>query len=195
MDKVETVVEAVNVRVTAAIDHQLKRLDPLCAKFPQTTDHAAGPSRQPGASVNSINSNNDCSDRVMNIVVFGVTEDKISSVWHAKLAAALQHIAGRPVDRTDAFRIGKFDLNQQRPRLIIVKLRCVWDKRLILSNTRKLAEASEFRRIGVASDEPLEVRRKNTLKRMHDKAIRDGKNVTMFQTTALCLLMAILCFL
>jgi hypothetical protein len=139
MDKVETIVEAVNVRVTAAIDHQLKRLDSLCAKFPQTPNYAAGPSRQPGASVNS---NNDCSDRVMNIVAFGVTEDKNSSVWHAKLAAALQHIAGRPVDITDAFRIGKFDLNQQRPRPVIVKLRCVWDKRLILSNTRKLAEVS-----------------------------------------------------
>lgn len=176
MDKVETIVEAVNVRVTAAIDHQLKRLDSLCAKLPQTTNYAAGPSRQLGASVNS---NNDCSDRVMNIVAFGVTEDKNSSVWHAKLAAALQHTAGRPVDITDAFRIGKFDLNQQRPRPIIVKLRCVWDKRLILSNTRKLAEVSEFRHIGVVSDEPLEVRRKNTLKRMHDKAVRDGKNVTM----------------
>lgn len=176
MDKVETIVEAVNVRVTAAIDHQLKRLDSICAKFPQTTNYAAGPSRQLGTSVNS---NNDSSDRVMNIVVFGVTEDKNSSVWHAKLAAALQHIAGRPVDITDAFRIGKFDSNQQRPRPIIVKLRCVWDKRLILSNTRKLAEVNEFRRIGVVSDEPLEVRRKNTLKRMHDKAIRDGKNVTM----------------
>jgi len=90
--------------------------------------------------------------------IFGVTEDKNSSVWHAKVAAALQHIAGRPADITDAFRIGKFDLNQPRPRPIIGKLRCVWDKRLILS--LKLAEVSEFRHMGVVSDEPLEVRRK-----------------------------------
>jgi len=34
MNKVETVVEAVNVRVTAAIDQQLKRLDSLCEKLP-----------------------------------------------------------------------------------------------------------------------------------------------------------------
>jgi len=78
----------------------------------------------------------------MNIVIFGVTEDKTSSVWNAKVAAALQHIAGRPVDITDAFRFGKFDLNQPRPRPNIVKLRCVWDKRLILSNTLKLVEVS-----------------------------------------------------
>jgi len=89
----------------------------------------------------------------MNIVIFGVTEDKNSSVWHAKVTDALQHIVGRPVIITDAFRIGKFDFNQQRPRPIIVKLRCVWDKRLILRNTRKLAEVSEFRHMGVVSDE------------------------------------------
>jgi len=110
MNKVETVVEAVNVRVTAAIDHQLKRLDSLCEKYQRTTNHAAGSSQQHGAA--SVNSNNDSSDRIMNIVTFVVTEDKNSSVWHAKVAAALQHIAGRPVDITDAFRIGKFDLNQ-----------------------------------------------------------------------------------
>jgi len=41
-----------------------------------------------------VNSNNDSSDRIMNIVIVGVAEE----VWHAKVAAALQHIAGRPVD-------------------------------------------------------------------------------------------------
>jgi len=36
------------------------------------------------------------------------------------------------------------NLNQPRPRPIIVKIRCVRDKRLILSNTRKLVEVNEF---------------------------------------------------
>jgi hypothetical protein len=131
-------------------------------------------SSQPGTSTNI-----ESSDRAMNIVVFGVPEDKNNSVWHAKLSAALQHVTGRPVEITDAFRIGKFIENQLRPRPIIVKLRCAWDRRLILSNTRKLAELSEFRRIGIVPDEPLEIRRKHTLKRLQDKSTRDGKNVTM----------------
>ena len=176
MGKVETVVDTVNVRVTAAIDHQLKRLDSICEKFQQASIYAARPSQQPGTSAYS---NNDIPDRTMNIVVFGVTEDKNRSVWHSKLSAALQHVTGRPVDISDAFRIGKFNANQSRPRPIIVKLRCVWDKRLILSNARKLAEASEYQRIGVVPDEPLEVRRKHTLKRLHDKSMREGKNVTL----------------
>jgi len=31
----------------------------------------------------------------------------------------------------------------------------------------------------VVSDEPLEVRREDALKRMHDKAVHDGKNVSL----------------
>ena len=83
----------------------------------------------------------------MNIVVFGVAEDKNRSVWHSKLSAALQHVAGQPVDISDAFRIGKFNANQSRHN-IIVKLGCVWDQRLIMSDTRKLTEVSEYQRIG-----------------------------------------------
>ena len=49
----------------------------------------------------------------------------------------------------------------------------------LLSNARKLAEVSEYQRIGVVPDEPLEVRRKHTLKRLHDKSMREGKNVTL----------------
>jgi hypothetical protein len=176
IDAVETVVDKMNVRVTAAIDHQLKQLDSLSEKFQQTTNYATRPSQQPGAPVNN---NNEISDRAMNIVVFGVAEDKNRSVWHAKLSAALQHVAGRSVDISDAFRIGKFNASQSRPRPIIVRLRCVWDKRLILGNTRKLAEVNEYQQIGISSDEPLHIRRKHTLKRLHDKSIREKKNVTL----------------
>jgi len=109
----------------------------------------------------------------MNIVIFGVTEDKNSSVWYAKVAAALEHIAGRPVDITDAF------LEPTAASPYHCQASMCMDKRLLLSNTRKLAEVSEFRHMGVVSDEPLEVRRKNALKRMHDKAVRDGKSVSM----------------
>ena len=175
-DTLKKVVESVTVRLSAAVDVQLKRLESLDTQLrctPQLSQHTTR-SPQQGASVNPGDA-----DRAMNIVVFGVAEEKVSSVWHAKLSAALKHVAGRPVDLTDAFRIGKFDANQPRPRPIIVRLRCAWDRRLILSNTRKLAEVGEFRRIGIAADEPLEIRRKQTLKRLCDKSTRDGKNVSM----------------
>jgi hypothetical protein len=175
-DAPKKVVESVSVRLSAAVDVQLKRLESLDTQLRCTPQLSQNTTRSPqqGASVNPENA-----DRAMNIVVFGVTEDKVSSVWHSKISTALKHVAGRPGDLTDAFRIGKFDVNQPRPRPIIVKLRCAWDRRLILSNTRKLAEVGEFRRIGIASDEPLEIRRKQTLKRLCDKSARDGKNVSM----------------
>jgi len=95
--------------------------------------------------------------------VFGLSEDRNNSVWNSVLSNAFLHVAGRPVEIADAFRIRKFNANQARPRPIIVKLRNIWDKRLLLSNARKLADITEFRRIGFAPDEPLEIRRKNTM--------------------------------
>ena len=68
---------------------------------------------------------------------------------------------------------------QGRPRPVIVKLRNVWDRRIVLSSARKLSETAEFRRIGFAADEPLEIRRKNTVKRLHYKANHDGKIASM----------------
>jgi hypothetical protein len=60
-----------------------------------------------------------------------------------------------------------------------VKLRNIWDKRLVLSNARKLSEIAEFRRIGFAPDEPLETRRKNAMKRLHHKATQEGRQPSL----------------
>ena len=114
-------------------------------------------------------------DCVANIIVFGLSEDRNNSVWNSILLNALQHVAGRPVEIVDAFRIGKFNANQARPRSIIVKLRNVWDNCLLLSNARKLADITEFRSIGFALGEPLETRRKNTMTRLQYKARNEGK--------------------
>ena len=108
--------------------------------------------------------------RASNIIVFVLAED-----WNTALSLCM-HIAGRPVELGDACRVGKYNANQARPRPIIVKLRSVWDRRLLLSNARKLEEIPEFRRIGFAPDEPLETRRKNTMKRLHYKATQEGKH-------------------
>jgi hypothetical protein len=63
--------------------------------------------------------------------------------------------------------------NKSRP--ILVKLRSVWDKRLILSKRSKLKSYTQ-RGIFVESDEPVEVRRQQTCERLKYKAERDGEN-------------------
>jgi hypothetical protein len=118
-------------------------------------------------------------DRSTNIIVFGLAEDRNISVWNATLSNALTHVAGRPVEIVNAFRIGKFNATNARPRPIIVRLRNVWDRRLLVSNARKLAELPEFRRVGIAPDEPLETRRRHTMKRLQYKATKDCKQVVV----------------
>jgi hypothetical protein len=86
--KVETVVDAVNVHLTA---QSIIRLNDLMHCVPTFTSLFPLPRNAPVITIND-------ADRSMNIVVYGVAEDKTSSTWHARLAAALQHVAGRPVD-------------------------------------------------------------------------------------------------
>ena len=53
---------------------------------------------------------------------------------------------------------------------ILVNLKTTWDRRIIVYNARKLAESAEFRgSIYVSSDESLDVRRRNTLKRLKER--------------------------
>ena len=62
----------------------------------------------------------------------------------------LQFVAGRTVPAVDAFRLGKPKRdhghatsdgdNKCRPRPILVKLGCVWDRRVVLLAKRKLQE-------------------------------------------------------
>lgn len=170
----DKMIDAVHTRLTSATDTingQLQQLAAICRNIQTMSSSATHNSSQRAVTSAPID------DRVANIIVFGLSEDRNSSVWNSVLLKAFQHVAGRPVEIADAFRIGKFNANQTRPRPIIVKLRNVWDKRLLLSNARKLADITEFRRIGFAPDEPLETRRKNTMKRLQFKASNAGKQV------------------
>jgi hypothetical protein len=168
----DKMIEAVHTRLTSATDSingQLQQLAAICRTMTSPATHISTPIPDPSSPA---------IDRTANIIVFGLTEDANSSTWNSVLLKALQHVAGRPVEIADAFRIGRFNANQTRPRPIIVKLRNVWDKRLLLSNARKLADVAEFRRIGFAPDEPLETRRKNTMKRLQLKARNAGQRVS-----------------
>jgi hypothetical protein len=174
----DKILEAVNTKLNSATDifnGQLRQLEAMCQNLSALTSAATSVTSRPGSSTNT----SPPEDRAANIIVFGLDENKSSSAWNAVLSKALQHVAGRPIEIADAFRIGKFNPTQDRPRPIIVKLRNVWDRRIVLSNARKLSETAEFRRIGFAADEPLEIRRKNTMKHLHYKASRDGKIASM----------------
>ena len=116
-------------------------------------------------------------DRSQNIVLFGVLEDKNPITWRNKVDEILKYILGRSVEIADLFRLGKFTEGKTRP--ILVQLRSVWDRRLILSACGKLKDYVE--RVFVRPDEPLEMRRKRTLNRMRQRALRGGKAVEVIE--------------
>jgi hypothetical protein len=114
----------------------------------------------------------DCS---MNIVVFGIQEDRDAARWRERLDDVLHFVAGHEVDVIDAYRVGKFYASKARP--VIVKVRTVWDRRIILSNSSKLKNYGE--RIYIAPDEPADVRRKKTFDRLKYRAEREHKAVSV----------------
>ena len=66
----------------------------------------------------------------LSVVMFGVLEDKNRQVWSKQVSDVLYRVAGRNVEIADAFRIGAYSPDRSRP--VLVKLRSVWDKRLVL---------------------------------------------------------------
>jgi len=72
------------------------------------------------------------------------------------------------------FRLGRFCSRKNRPAL--VKLHAVWDRRIILNNCRVLKNYSK-RGIFIAGDEPVEVRRQQTMDRLNYRAERANKIV------------------
>lgn len=78
--------------------------------------------------------------------------------------------------------MGPYRDNKTRP--ILVKLDTAWNRRLILAGSKKLKDYAS--RIFIRPDEPLEVRRKNTLERLKQRAEREGKNVVIDDQGVLC---------
>jgi len=76
-------------------------------------------------------------------MMFGVAEDRDPAVWRRNADLALQFVAGNTVDITDMFRVGRYNPGATRARPIIVKLRTVWDRRILLSNCSKLKQYGE----------------------------------------------------
>ena len=74
------------------------------------------------------------------------------------------------------YRLGRYADSKTRP--VLVKLRTVWNKRLLLNRCRKLKDYTH-RSIYIGPDEPLDVRRKQTFDRLQHRAEREGKPVNV----------------
>ena len=111
----------------------------------------------------------------MNLVLFGVAEDRDAVVWRRKVDEVLHFVAGNAVDVCDMFRIGRYADGKVRP--VLVKLRTTWDKRIILSNCSKLKNFGE--RVFISADESIDDRRKRMMARIKARAEHDGKTVSV----------------
>lgn len=156
-----------NTAISARLDH----LNALCG---QIAESAAAPRSGVASAPRAGRQTRDV-DRSMNLMLFGIAENKEASVWRRAADKALQFIAGGTVDVADMLRVGRYAENKVRP--IIVKLRCAWDRRIILIKASKLKEYDE--RVFIAADEPMDVRRKKMLERMKARAERDHKTVSV----------------
>jgi hypothetical protein len=154
-------------KVSQGLQGQIDLLTATCGKLVESLQSAAVHSEETKKS-------RDEADRAMNIVISGIKENRDTSLWRDEAALALRAAAGKDVEIVDAFRLGRFLAGKTRP--VLVKLRSIWDRRLVLSGRRKLAESADFRRrVYISPDESLEARRRSTLQRLVRKAEGDHK--------------------
>ena len=145
-----------------SVNSRIEHLNSICSSFNQSAAAAAASN---AATTGPI------VDRTSNIVMFGIAENRDVAVWKTKIDDVLRFVVGRDVRVNDAFRMGSFREGKMRP--ILVKLSSAWDRRLILSSCKKLKDYTE--RVFVRPDEPLDVRRKNTLSALKHRAQHDNK--------------------
>jgi hypothetical protein len=162
---------AFNTMITDRLDY----LHSVCNQLNDTvaSSHVGAPSRVQASP--AMPSQHQL-DRSMNIVVFGVAEDRSHLVWRQQVDQALKFITGKDIESTDMFRLGRFVANKTRP--IIVKLRTAWDRRILLANCNRLKGYGDGK-IYISPDESLEERRKRMLKRLKFRAERDGNDVSV----------------
>ena len=153
-----------------------KKLDDLSSLVNNVVGHCRSTeSFKPSHNVGHVNSRSHDTK----IVLFGIAENKNRTAWYNVVADVLHFVAGRKVEISDAFRLGAFHADKIRP--ILVSLCSVWDKRLVLSYSRKLATSEDdtLKRVYVVADEPVEVRRQKALTRMKNRALRENKTVSV----------------
>jgi hypothetical protein len=157
----------------AATSARLEQLSAVCTHLAQSVERSVipmvtlpPPARTPLPA----------DDRALNVVLYGVPEDRSVSVWRHIVDDALRHITDHDVDVVDSFRIGRYADGKVRP--IIVKLHTAWDKRLLLIGCKKLKEFTQAK-IFLSADLSLDERRKRTFDQLKQRAERDNKVVAV----------------
>jgi len=149
--------------VHCAITEQLNKLTSVCDQLSAVS-----------STVQSA-PNRETRDRSMNVIMFDIPEHRDVSFWRQSVMDAIQHVAGRTVDTDDMFRIGRYSAD--KTRLVIVRLRSTWDRRLVLSNCYKLRDYRE--RVFIKPDESVKIRRKRPFDQLKRQAERGGKTVSV----------------
>ena len=115
-------------------------------------------------------------DRQSNVVINGISENRDRNMWSNNVRKVLHCAAGYEVVVSDAFRIGRYCESKCRP--VLVKLNSIWDKRIVVNGSRRLADVPEFRgMVYIHADEPPEVRRLKMLNRLKMRAVAAGQKV------------------
>jgi hypothetical protein len=159
--------------VTDMIQVQLNQFMLTCT---QLNDSLKAQANIPN-TINSGQSKSSTIDRSMNVVLTGIAENRNATIWRDVAAQALNLAAGVQIDIIDAFRLGRFTEGKTRP--VLVKLNSIWNRRLVIAGARKLRDTTAFSRVFITADEPLDLRRRNTLDRLKFRAQRDGKTVSV----------------
>lgn len=112
-------------------------------------------------------------DRSNNIIIFGLPEMDLNET-KSTIDEISVHLIGKPVAIHNAIRVGKRnpDAEFKRPRPIVVKLLNHWDRRLLVSNCRKLKDFSSNYKLFLRADLPPDKRGKRPPK----PAIDNGSN-------------------
>jgi len=143
----------------------------VCSQLAQNVQDVAKRSCIQSSLRSSVLASSD--NRALNLVLFGVPEDRVDTVWRKTVDDALRFVHGTEVDVTDLCRVVRFVQGKTRP--VVVKLRSSWDKRIILMNCRKLKDFAI--RIFITADESIQVRRDKALEHWRSRAEKDGKSV------------------
>ena len=175
-------IESLQKEVCQSLNEMNNSIKSLSTKAVSTTVTASGSpsSSSTGAAYSKTAAGEDLARR-SNIIVFGVAESQ--SIVHDKdkIDEILNYAVGRNVPVVDAFRLGKLKhsteqpgvgTSEARPRPILVKLGCAWDRRVVLLAKRKLQEF-ESGKFFVRADMSVDERAK---RRKHWEGRKRGSN-------------------
>ena len=115
-------------------------------------------------------------ERADNLVIFGLPEVHSLSVLKSSVDDLFTFLTGEPIVIRDLFRLGRKQnpvstTPSARPRPVLVKLSTSWDRRIIMSNVRKVKEYSTSG-IFIREDLSTEERQKRKEQFLRRKAAR-----------------------